>query len=76
VLAWIGFDGKGNNAPETISSMMLLYVVPPTLISLGIAIVMWRFPLDEAKQRELRRIIEERAAAQAEADAKRLSGAG
>jgi Na+/melibiose symporter-like transporter len=56
--------------------MMLLYVVPPTLISLGIAIVMWRFPLDEAKQRELRRIIEERAAAQAEADAKRLSGAG
>lgn len=76
VLAWIGFDGKGNNSPETISSMMLLYVVPPTLISLGIAVVMWRFPLDEAKQRELRRIIEERAAAQAEADAKRPSSAG
>jgi Na+/melibiose symporter-like transporter len=76
VLAWIGFDGKGNNSPETISSMMLLYVVPPTLISLGIALVMWRFPLDETKQRELRRIIEERAAAQAEADAKRLTSAG
>jgi Na+/melibiose symporter-like transporter len=76
VLAWIGFDGKGNNSAETISSMMLLYVVPPTLISLGIALVMWRFPLDETKQRELRRIIEERAAAQAEADAKRLTSAG
>jgi Na+/melibiose symporter-like transporter len=64
LLAYIGFDGKGGNAPETISSMMLIYVVPPTLISLGIALVMWRFPLNEEKQRELRRIIESRAAAQ------------
>jgi hypothetical protein len=28
-----------------------------------VAVVMWRFPLDEAKQRELRRIIDERTAA-------------
>ncbi len=69
LLAYIGFDGKGANSPETISSMMLIYVVPPTLISLGIALVMWRFPLDEEKQRELRRIIETRAAAQAAVDA-------
>lgn len=63
LLSYIGFNGKGDNSPETISSMMLIYVVPPTLISLGIAMVMWRFPLDEEKQRELRRIIETRAAA-------------
>lgn len=62
LLAYIGFNGKGQNAPETISAMMLLYVVPPTLISLGIAWVMWRFPLDESKQKELRDIIESRAA--------------
>ena len=55
---------------------MLLYVVPPTLISLGIALVMWRFPLDEEKQRELRSIIESRAAAQAQSDAGRLSPGG
>ena len=36
--------------------------MPPTIISLLIAAVMWRFPLDETRQRELRRIIEERAA--------------
>ena len=65
MLSFIGFDGKGQNAPETIDSMMLLYVVPPTLISLGIALVMWRFPLNEEKQKELRRIIEARAATQA-----------
>lgn len=62
-LAYIGFDGKGGNAPDTVFSMMLLYVVPPTLISIVIAAVMWRFPLDEARQRELRRILEERSAA-------------
>jgi len=76
VLAWIGFDGKGGNAPETIESMMLLYVVPPTLISVGIALVMWRFPLDEQKQRELRDIIERRAAAEAQANAGRVADAG
>ena len=59
----IGFDGKGNNAPDTVTSMMMMYIIPPTIISLIIAAVMWRFPLDEAKQRELRRIIEERTAA-------------
>ena len=62
MLGYIGFDGKGNNLPDTIMAMMLLYVLPPTLISVLIAAVMWRFPLDETKQRELRRIIEERAA--------------
>lgn len=62
-LAYIGFNGKALNSPEIISSLMLIYVVPPTIISVLIAVVMWRFPLDEAKQRELRRIIEERSAA-------------
>jgi Na+/melibiose symporter-like transporter len=51
------------NSPEVISSLMLIYIVPPTIISILIAVVMWRFPLDEVKQRELRRIIEERSAA-------------
>jgi Na+/melibiose symporter-like transporter len=60
-LAAIGFDGKGVNPPETIQSMMLLYVGPPFLISLVIAAVMWRFPLGETQHRELRRIIEDRA---------------
>lgn len=62
-LAAIGFDGRGNNSPETVASMMMMYIIPPTIISLIIGAVMWRFPLNESKQRELRRIIEERTAA-------------
>jgi Na+/melibiose symporter-like transporter len=62
-LGYIGFNGKIVNPPEVISSLMLIYIVPPTIISILIAVVMWYFPLDEAKQKELRRIIEERSAA-------------
>jgi Na+/melibiose symporter-like transporter len=62
-LALIGFEPKAPNTPEAVNAMMLLYILPPTIVSLLVAAVMWRFPLDEAKQRELRRIIEERTAA-------------
>ncbi len=62
-LAAIGFQEKAANSPDVVNAMMLLYVVPPTIVSALVAIVMWRFPLDETKQRELRAIIEERSAA-------------
>lgn len=62
-LAAIGFHEKVANPPDVVNAMMLLYIVPPTLVSFLVALVMWRFPLGEEKQRELRRIIEERAAA-------------
>jgi Na+/melibiose symporter-like transporter len=62
-LAFIGFQPTGANTPDAVSAMMWLYILPPTVVSLLVAIVMWRFPLDEAKQRELRRIIDERTAA-------------
>lgn len=62
-LALIGFEPKAPNTAEAVNAMMLLYVVPPTIVSILVAAVMWRFPLDEAKQRELRRIIDERTAA-------------
>jgi Na+/melibiose symporter-like transporter len=62
-LAYLGFDGRIANPPEVITGMMALYIVPPTLINIGIALVMWRFPLGEARQRELRSILEARAAA-------------
>ncbi len=61
-LAYIGFQEKAANTPDVVNAMMLLYILPPTLVSALVAFVMWRFPLDEAKQRELRRIIEERTA--------------
>lgn len=63
VLQFIGFHEKSANAPFVVDEMMMLYVIPPTIVSLIVAIVMWRFPLDEAKQKELRRVIEERGIA-------------
>jgi Na+/melibiose symporter-like transporter len=62
-LAAIGFDAQGNNSVEAVRGLELLYIVPPTLINLFIALVMFRFPLNEAKQKEFRRIIEERQVA-------------
>ena len=62
-LAAIGFDAQGNNTPEAVQGLELLYIVPPALINLFIGLAMFRFPLDEAKQRENRRIIEERQVA-------------
>lgn len=62
-LALIGFQPTAPNTPEAISAMMWLYILPPTIVSALIAVVMWRFPLGEERQRELRAIIEARAAA-------------
>ena len=62
-LAFIGFSEKGVNTPETVQNMMLLYVVPAGVISVIVAAVMWRFPLTEAKHREIRSILEERGLA-------------
>lgn len=62
-LAAIGFQEKAVNSSDVVQSMMLLYIVPPTIVSLLVAVVMWRFPLGETQHREIRRIIEERAAA-------------
>jgi GPH family glycoside/pentoside/hexuronide:cation symporter len=62
-LGMIGFHQGTTNPPEVVTAMMLLYILPPTIVSILVAAVMWRFPLDEAKQRELQRIIAERTAA-------------
>jgi len=62
-LALIGFQEKAPNTPEVVGAMMLLYIVPASLVSLIVGLVMWRFPLDEKKQRELRRVIDERGVA-------------
>ena len=62
-LDWIGFQEKGVNSPETILNMMIFYIVPATIVNVVVAALMWRFPLGETQQRELRRVIEERGVA-------------
>jgi Na+/melibiose symporter-like transporter len=60
-LDWIGFQEKGVNSDETVLQMMMFYIIPATIVNIVVTVVMWRFPLDEAKQSELRRLIEERS---------------
>jgi Na+/melibiose symporter-like transporter len=62
-LEWIGFQEKGVNSDATVLQMMMFYIIPATIVNFMVTAVMWRFPLDEAKQSEFRRIIEERSVA-------------
>lgn len=61
-LAYLGVTMKGPNTEFGVSGLMLLYVIPATLINVFIGILMMSFPLGEDRQKELRRIIEERTA--------------
>lgn len=60
-LAYLGITMKGPNTPEAIQGLFLLFIVPTVLFAGSIAYIMAHFPLDEARQRELRQILEARA---------------
>ncbi|MCH2173482.1 MFS transporter [Myxococcota bacterium] len=60
LLAFIGFDPKGNNTPEAIDGLRYTYVFIPVVTDIIVAWLYYTFPLDEAKQRALRQTIEER----------------
>jgi Na+/melibiose symporter-like transporter len=63
LLALIGFDPKGGNSQEAIDGLRYIYVFIPVMTDIVVAWLYFTFPLDEIKQRELRRQIEERDAA-------------
>lgn len=63
----IGFQAGGENTPAVISGLKAVYVWPAMIISVVIGVLVWRFPLDEEKQLENRRILEARALDVAEA---------
>jgi GPH family glycoside/pentoside/hexuronide:cation symporter len=59
VVAWFGFDpGLDANTPSAKMSVALLYSLIPAGIALTALPLLWRYPLDEARQREIRRQIE------------------
>ena len=63
LLALIGFNPAGGNSPEAINGLRYVYVFIPVITDIIVAWLYFTFPPDEAKQRELRRKIEERDAA-------------
>jgi len=62
VLAWFGFDAKlgGENTQATVDNVRYLIVFTPIAAYLLVLLLMWRYPIDRARQKELRRIIDTR----------------
>jgi GPH family glycoside/pentoside/hexuronide:cation symporter len=62
VLAWFGFDAKlgGENSQATVDNVRYLIVFTPIAAYLIVLLLMWRYPIDRARQKELRHIIDSR----------------
>ncbi|MDH3352583.1 MAG: MFS transporter [Gammaproteobacteria bacterium] len=62
-LSWFGFDpdAGAENTQATIDNVRYLIVFTPIAAYVLVMLLMWRYPIDRARQKELRRIIDERA---------------
>ena len=71
LLDLIGFRAGGENSAEVLDHLRDVYVWPPIIISLAVAWIMMRYPIDEAQQKLNREILDGRltqVAAEALAD--------
>jgi Na+/melibiose symporter-like transporter len=61
-LSWIGFDPNvgAENSQEMIDNVRYLIVFTPIAAYMVVVLLMWKYPIDRKRQKELRRIIEER----------------
>ena len=62
-LSWIGFDSDagGENSQAMIDNIRYLIVFTPIAAYLVGLLLMWKYPVDRARQKELRRILDEQA---------------
>ena len=60
VLAWIGFEPGAENTQTAIDGVRYLIVFTPIAAYVMVLLLMWKYPIDRARQKELRRIIEAR----------------
>ncbi|MEM9430390.1 MAG: MFS transporter [Pseudomonadota bacterium] len=58
ILGQAGFESQAANTPGTLTLLSALYALAPVLLKLAAIAVMWRFPLDAARQVEVRCQIE------------------
>jgi glycoside/pentoside/hexuronide:cation symporter, GPH family len=61
-LAWIGFDpdAGAENSQEMIDNVRYLIVFTPIAAYVLVLLLMWKYPIDRERQKELRRIIDTR----------------
>jgi len=64
-LSWIGFDpdAGAENSQAMIDNVRYLIVFTPIGAYLLVLLLMWKYPIDRKRQKELRRIIDERSGA-------------
>jgi Na+/melibiose symporter-like transporter len=60
ILDWIGFAPGVENTTGTIEALKYIFICVPIPISLLAAFLIWNFPLDSTRQKELRRLLAER----------------
>ncbi|MGB3810149.1 MAG: MFS transporter [Parvibaculum sp.] len=56
----VGFVPGGENSAAALDGLRAVYVWPATIISAAVALILWRFPLDEAQQKANREILDRR----------------
>ncbi|MEQ8328047.1 MAG: MFS transporter [Parvibaculum sp.] len=56
----IGFQAGGENSTAVLDSLRAVYVWPACIISAAVAGILWFYPIDEDRQVENRRILEQR----------------
>ncbi len=61
ILEATGFDAKGNNGPEELRALSLVYVLPPWLFYALAVLVLWRYPLSAKRLERLRGALDRRA---------------
>lgn len=60
MLEVIGFVPGGENTVFALDGLRAIYVIPPALISALVAVILWKFPLDEKMQQANRDILDRR----------------
>ena len=60
ILDLIGFAPGTENTPEALEALKYIFICVPIPISLLAALLLWNFPLDSARQKELRCLLAER----------------
>ncbi|MDJ0553226.1 MAG: MFS transporter [Microcoleaceae cyanobacterium MO_207.B10] len=60
ILDWIGFIPGEENTAGAIEALKYIFIGIPIPITLLAAFLIWNFPLDSTKQKELRRLLAER----------------
>ncbi len=60
LLQYLGFDPAGDNGPEQIRALSLLYVIPPWLFYALAVVVIWRYPITSSRLLKIRAAFDRR----------------